>query len=192
MLLSNSLISWFSGPFQWILTIKPKGPAIAVTGQEADLTYTLDDLATEQQDLLLEHFDYDFAWALGLRMRDMAARDGVPVGITVSHGTAPVFSVLMPGATPDNLDWMRRKTAAVHRFHRSSLALRLRAEAGGYDFNARFGLPVADYVASGGGVPLILRGGTLIGTAAVSGLPDVEDHRMVVSAIRDLLGTQRS
>ena len=32
-----------------------------------------------------------------------------------------------------------------------------------------------------------MRGGTLIGTAAISGLPDVEDHKMVVSALLDLL-----
>jgi uncharacterized protein (UPF0303 family) len=33
-----------------------------------------------------------------------------------------------------------------------------------------------------------LRGGTLIGTAAVSGVPDVEDHLLVVNALRNLLG----
>ena len=52
---------------------------------------------------------------------------------------------------------------------------------------AAFCLPEADFMASGGGVPLMLRGGTLIGTPAVSGLPDVEDHQMVVTALRELL-----
>jgi uncharacterized protein (UPF0303 family) len=150
------------------------------------MTYTPDRLAAEQQELLLDRFDYDFAWALGSRMRDLAARDDVPVAITVAHGATVVFSTLMPGATPDNLDWAARKRAVAHRFHRSSLAIRLEMEAAGYEFNARFRLPEADYVASGGGVPLILRGGTLIGTAAVSGLPDVDDHKMVVAALRDL------
>lgn len=151
------------------------------------MTYTLDRLAAEQQDLLLDSFDYDFAWALGARIRDLAAREAAPVAITVAHGTAVVFSALMPGATLDNLDWAARKRAVAHRFHRSSLAIRLEAEAAGYDFNALFRLPGADYVASGGGVPLILRGGTLIGTAAISGLPDVEDHKMVVAALKDLV-----
>ena len=151
------------------------------------MTYTPDRLAVEQQDLLLTHFDYDFAWALGVRMRDLALRTAAPVAITLAHGTAVVFSVLMPGATLDNLDWAARKRAVSHRFHRSSLAMRLEAEAAGYDFNARFRLPETDYAASGGGVPLILRGGTLIGTAAISGLPDVEDHKLVVAALQDLL-----
>jgi uncharacterized protein (UPF0303 family) len=150
------------------------------------MTYTLDRLAEEQQEILLDRFDYDFVWALGGRMRELAARDAAPVAITVSHGTTLVFSTLMPGATLDNLDWAARKRAVAHRFHRSSLAIRLEMEAAGFDFNARFRLREADYVASGGGIPLILRGGTLIGTAAVSGLPDIDDHRLVVDALRDM------
>lgn len=152
------------------------------------MTYTLQSLAAEQQDLLLDRFDYDFAWALGVRMREMAARDAAPVAVTVAHGAALVFAALLPGATFDNLDWTARKRAVAQRFHRPSLAIRLEAEAAGYDFNARFRLPETDYVASGGGVPLMLRGGTLIGTAAVSGLPDVEDHLLVVEALRSLRG----
>jgi uncharacterized protein (UPF0303 family) len=151
------------------------------------MIYTPDQLAAEQQELLLNRFDYDFAWALGTRMRDLAVRDAAPVAITVAHGTTVIFSTLLPGATLDNLDWAARKRAVVHRFQRSSLAIRLEAEEMGYEFNARFRLPEADYVASGGGVPLILRDGTLIGTAAVSGLPDVDDHRLVVAAMRDLV-----
>ena len=98
-----------------------------------------------------------------------------------------VFSALLPGATCDNTDWTARKRAVAHRFHRSSRAMRLEAEAHGYDFNARFLRPAAAFIASGGGVPLILTGGTLIGTIGVSGLPDVEDHRLTVAAIRQIL-----
>lgn len=152
------------------------------------MAYTLDSLAQEQDSLQLNRFDYDQAWTLGTLIRERAVAARAPVGISVTHGEALVFLALMPGATPDNLDWMARKRAVALRFHRSSLAMRLAAEAGGYDFNALYRLPEADFVASGGGLPLILRGGTLIGTVAVSGLPDVEDHKMVVAALRDLIG----
>lgn len=151
------------------------------------MTYTLDTLAQELQDLQLAAFDYDFAWRLGALMQAEAAARHLPAAITVAHGTDVVFSLLMPGATPDNTEWAARKRAVAHRFHRSSLAMRLEAETHGFDFNARFLLPPAQFIASGGGVPLMLRGGTLIGTAAVSGLPDVEDHLLVVNALRKLL-----
>ena len=60
------------------------------------------------------------------------------------------------------------------------------AEAGGYSFNARYLLPPETFIASGGGVPLMLREGTLVGTASVSGLPDEEDLRLVVNVLREL------
>ena len=155
------------------------------------MTYTLEALAREQQELLLERFDYEFAWHLGVLMRERAANASAPVAITVAHGSDVVFSVLMPGATPDNSAWAARKRAVAQRFHRSSLAMRLEAEQGQFDFNRRYILPEFGFVASGGGVPLMLRDGTLIGTAAVSGLPDVEDHRLIVGSLQQMLkGTQ--
>ena len=63
----------------------------------------------------------------------------------------------------------------------------LAREQGGFDFNGRYRLPAADFAASGGGFPLMLRGGTLIGTVGVSGLPDIEDHRLITDALRQLL-----
>ena len=70
--------------------------------------------------------------------------------------------------------------------------MRLEAEEGKFDFNRRYRLPEFDFAASGGGVPLILRNGTLIGTAGVSGLPDVEDHRLIVDALEALRVSPRS
>lgn len=151
------------------------------------MTYTLDTLAQELQDLQLPTFDYDFAWRLGSLMQAEASARSLPASITVAHGTDVVFALLMPGATPDNTDWAARKRAVAHRFHRSSFAMRLEAEAGGYDFNARYRLAETGYVASGGGFPLMLRGGTLIGTVGVSGLLDVEDHLLATNALRRLL-----
>ncbi|XUY29914.1 heme-degrading domain-containing protein (plasmid) [Agrobacterium sp. rho-8.1] len=147
------------------------------------MTYTLQTLSEELQVLQLPFFDYEVAWRLGSLMQAQAAASALPAAITVAHGADLVFSVLMPGATLDNSDWAARKRAVAHRFHRSSLEMRLEAEAGTFEFNRRYRLPETDYVASGGGVPLILRGGTLIGTIGVSGLPDVEDHRLAVNAL---------
>ena len=160
---------------------------IIANNKELFMTHTIETLAQEAAELLLTTFDYAFAWQLGSLMQAEAAALSLPVAITVAHGTDVVFSALMPGATPDNSDWASRKRAVAHRFHRSSLSLRLEAEEGGYDFNLRYILPPELFIASGGGVPLMLRGGTLIGTVGVSGLPDTEDHQLVVTALRKLL-----
>ena len=60
------------------------------------MTYTLETLAQEQKRLLLEHFDYDFAWQLGVLMRERAANTEAPVAITVAHG--PDSGLLGPDA----------------------------------------------------------------------------------------------
>jgi uncharacterized protein (UPF0303 family) len=156
----------------------------------ASPTPTIADLVDEQSELQLDRFDYDFAWELGSRIRSRAQSDALSVAIQVRHGSDVVFATLVGGATIDNFDWTRRKCAVAHRFHRSSLQIRLESEAGGYDFNARFRLPVEDYVASGGGVPLLLKGGTLIGSVAVSGLPNVEDHNLVTSTLLQIVQGQ--
>ncbi|MBP1880879.1 heme-degrading domain-containing protein [Agrobacterium rubi] len=150
-------------------------------------TPTLEIVKAEEDALQLDSFNYDFAWKLGSHIRENAAALKLPVAIEVRHGVDVVFASLLPGATIDNFGWTSRKCAVVHRFHRSSLRVRLQAEAGDYDFNAKFGLPSAQFVASGGGFPLTLRGGTLIGSVAVSGLPDVEDHALITASLKELL-----
>jgi uncharacterized protein (UPF0303 family) len=145
---------------------------------------TIEGLLEEERALVFESFDEDIAWALGCRIREAAAARALPVAMEVTHGLERVFLARMPGATPDNVDWMRRKAAVVHRFHHSSLYMRLLCEQHGVDFNARYRLPATEYAASGGGMPLVVRHAGLIGVAAVSGLPDVEDHRLVAESIR--------
>ena len=44
------------------------------------------------------------------------------------------------------------------------------------------------FAAHGGAFPVIVRGVGVVGTVTVSGLPQEEDHRLVVSVLRDFLG----
>ena len=145
---------------------------------------TMEDLLAEEAGLVLNRFDYASAWDLGARIRGAAAERHLPIGIEVFHGTAPVFFTLLPGATPNNNEWIRRKRAVTLRFHHSSLYMRLLCESRGVKLGERYGISDADFVASGGAVPLFVRDVGLVGVATVSGLPDVEDHQLVVSALR--------
>jgi uncharacterized protein (UPF0303 family) len=146
----------------------------------------MEDLLAEEAGLALERFDYASAWDLGARVQAIAAERQLPIAIEVFHGIAPVFLTLLPGATPDNSEWIRRKRAVALRFHHSSLYMRLLCESKGVELNDRYGLPATDFVASGGAVPIFVRDVGLVGVATVSGLPDVEDHQLVVTALQDL------
>ncbi len=150
-------------------------------------TPSLESLSEELHSLRLLRFDYEFVWELGDKLRQTAKKQGAAVAIQIRHGEDVVFSTLLPGATNDNFDWTRRKCAVAHRFQKSSLAVRLEAEAKGHDFNQRFRLSPADFAASGGGIPLILSSGAMIGTAAVSGLPDVDDHVLLATTLKSII-----
>jgi uncharacterized protein (UPF0303 family) len=53
-----------------------------------------------------------------------------------------------------------------------------------------YGLDPRHYAAHGGAFPILIRSVGPVGVVVVSGLPQVEDHRMVVAALRDHLGRE--
>ncbi len=55
------------------------------------------------------------------------------------------------------------------------------------EFNARYLLDESEFAAHGGAFPVIGRGVGVVGTVTVSGLPQEEDHRLVVSVLRSFL-----
>ena len=146
-------------------------------------TPTLDALLAEEDGAVLDSFDYAAAWRLGEAIHALAAERNLPVAIAISHGGTPVFLSLLPGATSDNIDWLKRKQAVVWRFHHSSLYMRLLCESKSKAFNASYRLPDADFAASGGAVPLFVRNVGLVGSAAAGGLPDINDHQLVMEAL---------
>lgn len=135
---------------------------------------------THPSSVTVDAFDYAAANRVGLTLHRLATERALAVGIEAFHGTSQVFLALLPGAKPDNLEWLRKKRNVVLRFHRSSQSMRLDCAERGVDFEQRFGLPRSDYVASGGAV---LRAAGLVGCVTVSGLPDTEDDRLVREAL---------
>ena len=68
-------------------------------------------------------------------------------------------------------------------FERSSLRVRLEHERDGHDVNAHNGLPVDAYAAHGGAFPLRVPNVGFVGSVVVSGLPQVQDHELVVGVL---------
>ena len=153
---------------------------------------TLAELTAEEQELQLVRFTNDDAWALGTALVDRARAEQLPVAIEVSRHSHQLFHAALTGATPDNDTWIRRKARVVHRFGHSSLYVGQRSREAGTTFEEQFGLDPQRYAAHGGGFPLIVRNVGPVGVVVVSGLPQVEDHRMVVAALRDLLAERRA
>jgi len=152
---------------------------------------TLAELTAEEDELQLPRFTNDDAWALGSALVARGRAEALPIAIEVSRHSHQLFHAALSGATPDNDSWIARKAAAVHRFGHSSLAVGQHFRERGTTFEESSGLDPERYAAHGGGFPLLVRDVGPVGVVVVSGLPQVEDHRMVVAALRALLAQQQ-
>jgi uncharacterized protein (UPF0303 family) len=145
---------------------------------------TLAELAAEEAELEFTGFSNDDAWALGSGLVAAARAQGAPVAIEVARAGHRLFTAVLTGATPDNDAWIARKSRVVRRFGHSSLYVGQRSREAGTTFEAESGLDPRRYAAHGGAVPVVVRSVGPVGVVVVSGLPQVEDHRMVVAAMR--------
>lgn len=148
---------------------------------------SLDALLAEEQALQFPAFGAELAWTLGNCLYQRAKAGNLAIAIEISRNRQQLFFAALPGATPDNAEWIRRKRAVVQRFHHSSLYMSVEAEQKGRPFLHRYGLSEQDYAAAGGGFPIFVRNTGCVGAVVVSGLPQLEDHRLVTDAIREIL-----
>ena len=154
------------------------------------LNEDLERIAAQERELVLPRLDAQVAWELGLRLRTMAEERGLPLVIDVRRFGHLLFYAALDGATPDNAEWVRRKSNVVARFHRSSYAVGLKLKPKNETLTEQQGLPLADYATHGGSFPLTVTGAGVVGSATVSGLPQRADHELVVEALCALLGAR--
>jgi uncharacterized protein (UPF0303 family) len=152
------------------------------------LNEDLERIALQEKELHLPRLDAQMAWELGTRLRTMGVERGMKLVVDVRRFGQPLFYSALEGTTPDNAEWVRRKSNVVARFHRSTYAVGLTQKSKGTSLHERYGLPVADYVADGGGFPLTVGGSGVVGSVTVSGLPQRDDHNLVVEALCAILG----
>ena len=148
----------------------------------------LERIGLQEQRLQFERFDAATAWALGMRLKEAAEAHGVAVAIDIQLHGQPLFFYAMPGTTPDNVDWIRRKRNVVLRFQRSSYAVGLHLQQQQTTLEKKLGVDTRDYAPHGGCFPLNVLGTGCIGTITVSGLPQRQDHELVVEVLAELLG----
>lgn len=147
----------------------------------------LERIALQERELQLPRLDAEIAWELGSRLRTMAADRGLAVVIDVRRFGQPLFYSAMDGTTPDNVEWVRRKSNVVARFHRSSYAIGLKERIKNETLLESQGLPVADYATHGGSFPLAVASAGVVGSVTVSGLPQRSDHELVIEALCAIL-----
>jgi uncharacterized protein (UPF0303 family) len=145
-------------------------------------------IARQEKELVFDGFDEARAFALGSLVRGMALERGLGVVIDIRFWNRPLFFAATAGVDAGNHEWVRRKVNAVQRFLKSTYRLMLEMKRPDGDLHPRHGLSIEDYVLAGGAFPISVRGLGPVGVIAVSGLPQREDHKLVVEALCAHLG----
>jgi uncharacterized protein (UPF0303 family) len=148
-------------------------------------------IALQEQRLQFESFDPGVAWQVGSSIRNAGAKASQPIAIDISLAGAPLFYAALLGATPNNAEWIRRKKNVLYRFHKSTYAVGLEYRKSETTLEASTGAPLVDFVTAGGCFPIRLRGSAaVLGSITVSGLPERQDHELIVWALAEHLGVE--
>ncbi|MDG4827528.1 heme-degrading domain-containing protein [Asanoa sp. WMMD1127] len=151
---------------------------------EPDLIASLEE---QEQRLLFSRFDNDDAWTLGALIVSMARERQLPVTVDIRRHGHQLFHAALPGTAPDNDSWIERKVRVVNRYNAASYLVGRRLAAEGRVLDHDAGVAPAEVAAHGGAFPIRIRDVGVVGTVTVSGLPQADDHALVVEAIARFL-----
>ena len=148
----------------------------------------LNRIALQERELVLPRLDADIVWQIGSKLRAIASERQLPIVIDIRRFGQPLFYAAMDGTTPDNPEWVRRKSNVVARFHHSSYTAALNEKLKGKTIYETQGLPLAEFATHGGAFPLRIANAGVVGSITVSGLPMRQDHELVIEALCAVLG----
>jgi uncharacterized protein (UPF0303 family) len=151
----------------------------------------LKQLLQEEQELQFTSFNEEAAWKIGSQLVQHAMRRSLPIAIDISRGGHQLFHASLRGTSPDNDEWVKRKIRTVYRFGHSSFYMGQLLKSKGKRIEEAYLLSESEYAAHGGCFPVIVKGTGVVGTITVSGLPQEEDHNLVVQAIREYLAREK-
>ena len=139
-------------------------------------------IAEQEATLVFPAFDEATAFAIGSAIRERGLKDKAADHRRYPHvGTGRCSMRRCRARPPTTPNWARRKRNVVQRFLKSTYRMVLEQQRPDRTFKPGSGLDSADYVLAGGGFPVTVKGAGVIGVIAVSGLPEREDHGIVVA-----------
>ncbi len=141
------------------------------------------ELVAQEERLRFTRFDNDDAWELGSLLVRLGKERGLPITVDIRRHGHQLFHAALPGTAPDNDRWIERKIRVVERLNASSYLVGRRMAAKGQAMDAAYGVDPADFATHGGAFPIRIVDVGVVGVVTVSGLPQADDHALVVEAI---------
>lgn len=144
-------------------------------------------LLGHEAECLLPQFSVNIALAIGELAASMARERNYSIVISIRMNDWEIFKEALPGTTPENDNWARRKANVVNLTHHSTMFERVKAEEEGINWHEKHGVEDATHAIHGGGFPLATKDGYQ-GVMLISGLPQVDDHNFAVDVLKKYLG----
>jgi uncharacterized protein (UPF0303 family) len=159
---------------------------------DPEISLAIEELEAHEHRLTFRQFTCEDAWALGSLLVGLARERQAPVAVDIHRAGQQLFHSALPGSTPDNDAWIDRKRRVVERYGSSSYLVGARFRAKGTTFEESSRLDPDVYAAHGGSFPITVEGVGVIGAVTASGLPQLQDHLLVVEALEIFLGDKRA
>jgi len=148
------------------------------------------NLLEQEQALQFIAFDENTAWELGSVIVAEARARALPIAVDIRRGERQLFHASLKGASLNNDRWMERKIRTVNLVGHSSYYVNRLLESLGKTISEKYFVSPQEFAAAGGCFPIIVKGTGMVGTAAVSGLTQEEDHQLVMECIAALIKKQ--
>ncbi|MBA3039322.1 MAG: heme-degrading domain-containing protein [Alphaproteobacteria bacterium] len=151
----------------------------------------LDTLAGQEDALVFKAFNEITAIEVGEHLLRAARAGDLPVVINIRTADRVLFHAALPGSSPDNDEWARRKSNVTLRFHRSSMRVGENYRLKGREVCVELGLDPIDYASHGGSFPVRVAGTGVVAAITVSGLTSEDDHGLIVRVLEDYLSEEQ-
>lgn len=145
----------------------------------------LTELLDQERRIQFRELTNETALKIGMRLVEVAMAESLPVTVDICRNGQQIFHCAMSGTSPDNDEWIKRKNRVVNRFGHSSFYMGCLYRSQGTTIDEKHLLDPREFAPHGGAFPIIIRNVGPVGTVTASGLPQEEDHKLVVRVLSE-------
>ena len=145
------------------------------------------DLLQQESDCTLPHLDLKVAQEIGAVATQIGLERNFGIEISIRFGDWEVFKAALPGSKQESDGWINRKANVVNLTKHSTMYERVKSEEEGSDWHQVNGVKDETHAIHGGGFPLYVKEEGFKGILLISGLPQVEDHKLAVEILQVFL-----
>ena len=145
------------------------------------------DLLQQESECTLPFLDLKVAQEIGSIATQIGLDRNYGIEISIRFGEWEVFKAALPGSKQESDGWINRKANVVNLTKHSTMYERVISEENGFDWHQLHGVIDETHAIHGGGFPLYVKEEGFKGILLISGLPQVEDHKLAVEILQVFL-----